>query len=135
EGGGNAAGRAELVRRLAGVLTESILADERTRHLGETLLPSREAVAELVDLLRSLTFPGFFGRRDLTRENLPMRVEELLSRIAAHTEEQVRSALRYARHMGHDSERPDGADEEADCAQRARRITEEFLGQIPEIRR
>ncbi len=116
-------------------LTRSILADERTRHLGETLLPSRDAVAELVDLLRSLIFPGFFGRRGLTRENLPLRVEELLSRIGAHTETQVRSVLRYARHMGAEAERPAPADEDAECDRRARQITGEFLDELPEIRR
>ena len=103
--------------------------------MGETLLPSREAVAELVDLLRSLIFPGFFGRRGLTRENLPQRVEELLSRIGAHAETQVRSVLRYARHMGAAAERPAPADEEAECDRRAREITRDFLEELPEIRR
>lgn len=103
--------------------------------MGETLLPSREAVAELVDLLRSLIFPGFFGRRGLTRENLPQRVEELLSRIGAHAETQVRSVLRYARHMGAAVERPAPVDEEAECDRRAREITRDFLEELPEIRR
>lgn len=123
--------KSDLARRLA----ESILGDERTRHLGETLLPSREAVAELVDLLRSLMFPGFFGRRGLTRENLPLRIEELLARIEAHTEAQVRSVLRYVRHMGPKAEQPAPADEDAECDRTAHEIARSFLDQLPEIRR
>lgn len=122
---------AELARKL----TASILADERTRHLGETPLPSRESISELVDLLRGLMFPGFFGRRGLTRDNLSMRVEELLDRIHAHVESQVDSVLRYVRHMGPEAERPTPPAEEVECDRRARAIAGQFLEQLPEIRR
>lgn len=120
-----------LVRRLC----DSILSEERTRHLGETSIPSREAVGELVELVRQLMFPGFFGRRDFTRENVALRVEELLARIIAHTEDQVRAVLRYVQHMGPRAAAacPGGDDEE--CDRVARTLARRFVEGFPELRR
>ncbi|MBE3069151.1 MAG: serine acetyltransferase, partial [Planctomycetes bacterium] len=42
----------------------------KTNHLGERALPSREAVASLIDGLKEILYPGYFGRRNFTRENI-----------------------------------------------------------------
>lgn len=114
-------------------LVASILDEPRTRHLGEALLPSREAVGELVELLRQLMFPGFFGRRGLTEASLPAHVSELLEAIETRLCAQIRSVLRYMRGV----ERAPGgsAPAEADCDARAAELSERFLGRLPELRR
>jgi len=119
-----------LVRRLC----ESILSDPRTRHLSESLLPSREAVGELVEQVRQLMFPGFFGRRGLTEENLALRVEELLAGTVAHAEEQIRAALRYVTHMEPHGQVPCPESDE-ECDREARRLAREFVLTFPELRR
>ena len=117
----------ELVRRV----TESILAQPLTTHLEVTSLPSREAVDQLTDLIRELCFPGFFAKRGLTATNIGIHVQELLSRIAIHLEEQIRSCLRYMHDIGLDR----AADPEADKADiRARSISRAFLDDIPNLR-
>lgn len=135
-GGGGAPGGVpkDLVLRLA----ESILKEPRTRHLAASRLPSRETVGELVEQLRHLMFPGFFGRRGLTPDNLPLHVEELLSRIMLHLEEQIASVLRYVHEIEPSGEELAAAKaprspEEDD--RRARELTRKFVDQLPEIRR
>jgi len=51
----------EAVKRL----TQSILADHRTRHFSTAFLPDRAAVLEILEKLISLMYPGFFGPRAL----------------------------------------------------------------------
>ncbi|MGP1346289.1 MAG: serine O-acetyltransferase [Phycisphaerales bacterium] len=118
----------DLVQRL----TDSILADPRICHLRGTRLPDRNAIAQLVDDLRELVFPGFFVRRNFSPANLSMQVQELLASVILGAEEQIRSVLRYVRDIG-----PEQADcpESVECDRRARRIAREFADEIPEIRR
>ena len=118
----------ELVQRV----TESILSEPLTTHLESTSLPSREAVELLTELIRDVCFPGFFAKRGLTPSNVGIHVQELLSRIAIHLEEQVRSCLRYMHDIGLDR----AADPDAAMADlNARRITRAFLDNLPELRR
>lgn len=117
----------DLVHRL----TESILGTPFTRHLGARRLPSPEAVSELMQLLRELMFPGFFGRRGLTEQNLAMHVRELASRIRADAEEQIRSVLRYLQDAGGASTRLTSEE----CDQHARAIADRFADHLPELRR
>jgi len=139
ESGGNTGPTPELIDRVV----TSILSLPMIRHLGPSRLPSREAVAELVLLVRELVFPGFFGRRDLTEANLRDHVAELLARVRAHAAEQIASVERY---MAEQQERTDrGGPEDTRSAlasHRPRRITRDareladrFVEQIPEIRR
>ena len=100
-------------------------------YLGSTVLPSREAIDELVELLRELVFPGFYGRRGLTRINLPLHVQELLSGVAIRAEEQIRSCLRYAQDIG--AEERD-CPESAECDALARETTRALLAYIPDMR-
>lgn len=124
----------DLVQALVG----SILAEARTRHLGETPLPSRERLASMVELLRQVVFPGFFGRRGLSRELLPNHVAALVAQVRSLAEEQVRAALRYATDLpvsaGGASGAP-GANEGAECDRKARRIADAFVARVPELRR
>ena len=78
-------------------LTKSILAsydsDERTRRIGLIFLPSRSRIVEIVDLTRQLLFPGFFGAKHLTPQNVPFHVGNLLVRLGADLTEQINHCL------------------------------------------
>lgn len=113
-------------------LTRSILGDPRVSHVGSTHLPDRSAVGELIEVIRELVFPGFFGRRDLTPGSLDGHVRDLLARAVRHLENQVRAVLRYERELsprGHDPSLDD-----PECARRAADVARELVGQIPELR-
>jgi serine O-acetyltransferase len=114
-------------------LVESILDEPRTRHMGHALLPSRDAVAQLVDLIRKLAFPGYFGRRGLTKENIGLHVEELVATITLQMQDQIASVLRYTS----DGEAASGVEamDDRECARLASELTQAFLEQLPTIRR
>ncbi|HET9554029.1 MAG TPA: serine O-acetyltransferase EpsC [Anaeromyxobacteraceae bacterium] len=94
---------------------------------GQALLPSREVVVEVVEELRSVVFPGYFGTTDLREENLHYFIGATLERASRTLEEQVRRALAFAeRHDLHGC---------THCAQAAADTVAAFLSRVPEIRR
>lgn len=124
----------ELVRRLA----ESMLADPRTSHIGKPLLPSREAVGELVEHLRRLMFPGFFGKRGLSAAALTAHVAELVARVREKTEQEARAALQYMEGLRGGTlavkrGRAPRTDQTID--ERARAVALAFISRLPELRR
>ncbi len=57
---------------------------------GRVTLPSREAVIQVVEDLRSVLFPGYFGTSDLRDENLHYFIGATLEKACRALEEQVR---------------------------------------------
>jgi serine O-acetyltransferase len=91
-------------------------------------LPSRNAVVEIVEDLREVLFPGYFGTLELTAENTSFHLGSMLDRVQRSLQEQVRRGLCFA------CEAP-GGDAEMDCDARAEAVTTEFLARLPAIRR
>ncbi len=93
---------------------------------GRIVLPSRDAVIGIVEDLRSVLFPGYFGTSDLNDESLHYFVGATLARALRHLEEQVRRG--YAFTERHDYETCDH------CASFAQAATKAFLGRVPAVR-
>ncbi len=94
---------------------------------GRIVLPSRDAVVEVVDGLRSVLFPGYFGTSDLHDESLHYFVGATLAWAMRRLEEQVRRGFAFSER--HDFETCDH------CADSAQRATRSFLAKVPAIRR
>jgi len=122
----------EAVNRSLKELTDAVLAsyaaEERTRRIGETFLPSRSRIVELLDLTRQLLFPGFFGHKVLTKENVGYHVGNLLVRLGADLAEQISHCLCTERKC------PECCDP-ATCRQEAGDIARRFLASVSEVRR
>jgi serine O-acetyltransferase len=114
---------------LAGDLLRSYLSDERGRRLSHRYLPSREAIVEILEAVLDLMYPGYFGRRDLDKENLADHIEQSVSRLAPRVEQEMEHCLCYGR------ERESSRSDVGDCAPRARELTQVFLRRLPEIRK
>ena len=110
---------------------DSYQSDERTEHIDATFLPSRDAVIELIELLRRLFFPGFFDPQRLKADQLREHVTSLIGQVAEAMNTQIDHALRYAANLERDGH-GDACDQ---CSERARRITAEFLRTVPALRR
>ncbi len=112
-------------------LTKSILAsydsDERTRRIGLIFLPSRSRIVEIVDLTRQLLFPGFFGAKHLTPQNVPFHVGNLLVRLGADLTEQINHCLCVEREC-------ETCDDPSPCREEAERTAAAFLAGVPAIR-
>ncbi|MGA2398644.1 MAG: serine acetyltransferase [Steroidobacteraceae bacterium] len=115
------------LERLSEELLESYLGDERARRISRRYLPSREAIAEILQSVLDLMYPGYFGRRDLNREDLGGFVAHALGELAPKIENEMEHCLCYGRER-------EARSEFGECAPRARELTLVFLGRLPEIR-
>jgi serine O-acetyltransferase len=91
------------------------------------VLPSRDTLVEIIEALRAVLFPGFYGPAELTDENMRFHVGSTLDRVLRQLREQVSRVLCFV--GDHDSP---GCTE---CEERANRLTDAFLAQLPEVRR
>jgi serine O-acetyltransferase len=113
-------------------LTESILEDERLRHLFTPFLPDEETILWILERLQEVLFPGFHGPRDLSIEEVRVHVHSLLMQISIDLQAQVAGALRYADATEHGGS---PCDDEGAVAEQATSIVESFTASLPEIRR
>jgi serine O-acetyltransferase len=86
-------------------------------------LPSREEIHDVIELLRSLLFPGYFGLSDVTESFLRYRLGSLLEEITRRLRTQILSSLRFAE-----------SDEHADSEARAEFVVSQFIAQLPQIK-
>jgi serine O-acetyltransferase len=95
-------------------------------HIGEELIPSWAAVVEIVDLLRDIMFPGYFGDQHIGESDLEYHLGAEVSlafdKLAAQIARSVRhSCLRYRQVC-------------SKCIERGQREAITFLGKIPALR-
>jgi serine O-acetyltransferase len=108
-------------------LLESYLGDERARRISRRYLPSREAIAHILQGVLDLMYPGYFGRGDLNRENLGAYVAQALGELAPKIEREMEHCLCYGRER-------EASSEFGECAPRAHELTQVFLSRLPQIR-
>ena len=94
---------------------------------GRVVLPSREAVIQIVEDLRSVIFPGYFGTSDLHDESLHYYIGATLARALRALEAQVRRGLAFCERHDYESC--------GHCSDTAQAVTKAFLARIPEVRR
>jgi serine O-acetyltransferase len=112
---------------LTEAVAESYAADARTSRVGRRFLPSRERIVEILDALRGLVFPGYFGHQRLTTENVGYHTGNLLARVMEDLAEEITHCL--------SSGAAPGGRGAADARARAEQIAREFLRRIPDVRR
>jgi serine O-acetyltransferase len=90
-------------------------------------LPSRAVLIDMVEALRSVLFPGYFGNSDLTDETMRFHVGSLLDGVLRTMQEQVKRGLCFTcgLDMIHCPQ----------CEERAFQTTQTFLERLPEVRR
>jgi serine O-acetyltransferase len=91
------------------------------------IMPSRDALIEIVESLRSVLFPGYFGASEFSHESVPFHVGATLDRALRSMQEQIKKALSFVC-----EEEPQSCTE---CEERAREITQAFLTRLPHVRR
>ena len=116
-----------LLSKLTGDILASYDTDERTHRIGHMFLPSRERIVAILEDIRRLVFPGYFGHKELTEANLSIQVQRLLADVRANLEEQVYACVCTERQC------PECADTEQ-CRKEAGEMVEKFLSRIPAIR-
>ncbi len=111
-------------------LLDSYLGDARARHVSRQYLPSREAIIEILESVLDLMYPGYFGRRDLTEQNLEAHVAQRIAALVPRLEREMEQCLCYGRER-------EGEGKTAgfrECASRSSELAEVFLRRLPQIR-
>lgn len=126
--------RNELNERLPGVvdtLVKSISVEPSMQHLNRVHLPSRDVIIECIHLLRQLIFPGYFGKQDLTTQNIAYRVGELVTELSDMLYDQVRWCLRYRAQLPGSNGDSEQCEE---CNHRAAEIVAQIFDRLPALR-
>src|SRR5882724_9812864 len=82
-------------RSLVEAIVNSYQSEPSTRHIDAGHLPNRDAVIELVKLIREVLFPGYFGKQNLTNAKLEYHAGEQITIIHDKLYEQVNNAIRH----------------------------------------
>ncbi|GAB4284270.1 MAG: serine acetyltransferase [Marinilabiliales bacterium] len=92
------------------------------------LMPSTSILKEIVEKLRRIIFPGFFGESTLNRENMSYYIGVNLDYVYQALSEQIKRGLCFD---CEDSIKVSACD---NCGSSADELCEKFLNRLPEIR-
>jgi serine O-acetyltransferase len=98
------------------------------RGQGRAALPSRDAAVQIVEGLRSVLFPGYFGRSELSSASLRYHVGSTLDRLIRTLQDQIRRGLCF----DCDGEDPQHC---AACDARSLETAHAFLERLPAVKR
>jgi len=90
-------------------------------------MPSLDALAEVVELLRAVLFPGFFGPSDVGDRSLPFYVGSALDRVVKLLAEQVNRGYCFV--CAKDNRQPC-----TDCEARSQAVALDFVRRLPHVR-
>ncbi len=116
------------LKKLTTAVLRSYSRQSGLQRIGETFLPSRSRIVEVLDQIRQLLFPGFFGHKKLEAENVAYHVGNLISKIAAELSAEILHCMCSDQccEFCHQADR---------CKAEADRISQDFLSKIPEMRK
>ncbi len=106
----------ESCRKMDGLLT----------HLETTLLPSKEAVTGLIELMLQIVFPGYFGEEEIDRAALPYYVGSRATKLMDGLSEQISRSIRHECRRSHNLC--------AQCLETGHKAALEFLKAMPDVR-
>jgi len=93
----------------------------------EAPMPSLDALAEIMALLRTVLFPGYFGPADVSPKSLPFYAGSALDRVVKLLAEQVNRGYCFV--CAKDNRQPC-----TDCEGRSEAVAVEFVRRLPQVR-
>jgi len=114
------------IEHLIGKIVQTYKGDSGTNFIDVSNLPVRDKILEILDLLTEILFPGYTGKRTVTKSNINFVVIDILYHIYTELSDQIERACKYRCRM-------ENCDT-GDCRSMAEDATEHLLAQIPKIR-
>ncbi len=114
------------IEDLVGEIVRTYQGDSGINFIDATNLPVRSEIVEILELLTEVLFPGYTGKRTVTKANVNFVVIDLLYHIYTELSEQIERAYRYRCRM----EKCDTGD----CRAMAEDATGYLLSELPKIR-
>lgn len=106
----------------------------RIQRVDSDYLPSQEHTKEICDLLLELSYPGFFGRIDLSTENVLYHIGELLPRLHRKLAWEIEQCLCYTRECNVREAGDPPPEDYSGCRATAQSIALEMVECLPEVR-
>lgn len=98
------------------------------RYTEEAPMPSVEILSNIVEDLRSVLFPGYYGPSEITPDTMPYYIGSTLDQLVRTLADQINRGYCFVC----DSTEKDKC---SDCEARAKRIAQEFITKLPKIRK
>ena len=114
----------EIIRQITRTYEDTQL----SHHLEETPLPSEDAIVSILSKLRSVLFPGYFGREYVSRSSVDFYVGELLYEVYESLSHEIYKAFQH-------NPRNSDPSQAVRYQSEAEEISLEFLRTIPELRK
>ncbi len=116
--------RKELPEIIKDITNTYLDSDLRLHHLGETPLPNEEVVVGIISKLRTIVFPGYFGREGINSVSVDYYIGELLYEVYEQLSGEIYKSFRQKCRHGPMGGNCDACEEEAEkvCLQFMRRI-------------
>jgi serine O-acetyltransferase len=111
---------------LVGEIIRTYEGDSGINFIDATNLPVRDKILEILELLTELLFPGYTGKRKVTKSNVEYVVVDILCHVYTELSEQIERAYRYRCRME--------KCETGDCRRMAEEATDYLLNQLPKLR-
>jgi len=115
------------LQRLTDEILRSYRGDDRMQRIGDWFLPSRSKIVEIVQQIRQLLFPGYFGHKKLTGQNVRFHVGYLLTHVGRDLAEQIYYCMCASQHC-------ENCRTSDSCRAEADRTARDFLSRIPKLR-
>ena len=117
---------ADKIQELVSEIARTYKGDSGINFIDASNLPLRGEILEILDLLTELLFPGYTGKRTVTKSNIDFIVGDILCQVYTELSEQIERAYQYECRM----KECDGCD----CRTMAENVTRHLLTQLPRIR-
>ena len=114
------------IEQLVGDIIRTYEGDLGINFIDTSNLPVRAKILDILDLLTELLFPGYTGKRTVTKSNINYVVIDILCHVYTELCEQIERACNYRCRM----EKCDTGD----CRKMAENATEYLLAQVSKIR-
>ncbi len=95
-------------------------------HLEAAVIPSKESIIEIIDLIKDILFPGYFGDQTVDRNTLSYHLGNEITELFSKLSKQITNSII------HECERYE--EDCNECIDRGHEETLKFLRKIPEIR-
>ncbi len=110
-------------------ILDSYRSEGGINHIGGPNLPSRQRTIDILQMLRSILFPGYYEREPVDEEALLYLTGERIGCVRKSLAEEINKSL------CHDCRQYDRCEQLPQCREKARDITNDLLKALPEIRR
>ena len=115
------------VENLVDEIARTYRGDSGINFIDASNLPVREEILRGLDLLFEVLFPGYTGKRTVTKSNIGFIVGDILCQVYTELAGQIERAFRYQCRI----KKCEGCD----CRTMAENVTQHLLTQLPKIRK